>query len=110
MPSLRLLLLAAAVSAPLASLAATPTVQAMTATTPQAVSQGDLYGLDFEARFTSHRDPATVRAEAILAAPHFKDYSVSPASDTVSVVRRESVRAEAAAAQHAGQIAAGNLG
>lgn len=110
MQSLRLLLLAAAASAPLASLAATANVQAIAAAVPQAVSQGDLYGLDFEARLTSHRDRDTVRAEAILAAPHFKDYSVSPATGTVSVVSRESVRAEAAAAQHASRIAIGNLG
>jgi len=109
MPSPRLLLCAITIAAPLASLAAAPHVQGAT-TFHRTESPGNLHGLDFEARFTPHRDRAEVRAEAILAAPHFKNEAARPDLDAPSRTSREAVLAEAAAAQRARQIAIGNQG
>lgn len=76
----------------------------------RAAFQGNLHGLDFEARFTPYSDRAEVRAEAMMAAPHFKNEAALPNLDAPSRTSREAVRAEAAAAQRARLIAVGNHG
>lgn len=109
MPSPRFLLWTLAIAAPLVSFAAAPH-QPDAIGPHRAAFQGDLYGLDFEARFTPNRDRAAVRAEAMMAAPHFKNESAPPDLRAPSQVHREAVRAEAAAAQRARHIAVGNQG
>ena len=109
MRSPRFLIWTLAIAAPMVSFAAPPrSPDAMDR--HSAASQGDLYGLDFEARFTPYRDRVAVRAEARMAAPHFKNESAPPSMDTPSRTNREVVRTEAAAAQRARQIPVGNLG
>lgn len=109
MQSFRLLLSALAIAAPLSALAAAPHTAGDAPTHP-AARQGNLYGLDFEAGFASHRDRAAVRAEAILAAPHRQSDNAQPVLDATSAVSRSAVQVQAEAAQRAHRIATGNLG
>lgn len=73
-----------------------------------AQNAGDVYGTDFEAGVQSTRARAEVVAEAVQAAPNFKNFYVAPAAQPTSVSRAD-VRSEAVTAARAGKIAIGNF-
>jgi hypothetical protein len=75
-----------------------------------AQTAGDLYGTDFEAGFTPSRARAEVVAEAVQAAPNFKNFYVAPAAvQPATALSRAEVRAEGRVAIRAHEIASGNF-
>lgn len=84
-------------------------VAAVAALASFGAQANDLYGTDFEAGFQSTRTRAEVRAEAVQAVGHFKNFDVASTGDAVpSNVSRAAVRADALTAARAGAIATGN--
>lgn len=84
-------------------------VAAVAALASFGAQANDLYGTDFEAGFQSTRTRAEVRAEAVQAVAHFKNFDVASAGDSApSNVSRAAVRADALTAARAGAIATGN--
>ena len=71
-------------------------------------AHADTYGLHFKDDVQSTRARAEVQAEAVKAAPHFKNFAVAQAA--TSTASREAVRAEAVTAARAGAIGIGNRG
>ena len=71
-------------------------------------AHADTYGIVSLNDVQSTRARAEVQAEAVKAAPNFKNFAV--AQDTASTVSREAVRADAVTAARAGAIGIGNRG
>ena len=73
-------------------------------------AQADTYGAHFQDEVQSTRTRAEVVAEAVQAAPNFKDFYVAPqAIQAAAVVTRSSVRAEGRMAIRANELATGNF-
>lgn len=71
---------------------------------------GNLYGTDFEADFSASRTRAEVQAEAVVAAPSFKNFYVAPQStQAASELTRAAVREAGRIAGRSQQIATGNF-
>ncbi len=71
---------------------------------------GNLFGTDFEANFTPSRTRAEVVAEAVQAAPNFKNFYVeSPAVQPATVLTRSTVRAEGRMALRTNELATGDF-
>ncbi len=75
-----------------------------------APASGEFSAVADEASFQSTRTRAEVVAEAVQAAPNFKDFYVAPQADqSTTVVTRASVRAEGRMAIRANELATGNF-
>lgn len=84
-------------------------VAALVAFASFGAQASELYGSEIEAGFKSTRDRAEVRAEAVQAVAHFKNFEVADTQSAApSTVSRAAVQAEAVTAVRAGAIATGN--
>ena len=72
-------------------------------------AHADSYGAHFQDEVQSTRTRAEVHAEAVKAAPNFKNFAVVKES-APSTLTRAAVRSEAETAARAGAIAVGNRG